>query len=216
MRIGILGSGLMGGQLGTLLARAGHEVVFSYARSPEKLDALASAAGPRARAGSPRDAAAGADVLVLAVHWLRVDEVLTQGGDLAGKVIVNCSLPMDAANTGLVLGHTTSGAEALAKKVPAARVVSALNSIPSEVLAGVFAARGSGTPPGMLYCGDGRGAKEMAAALIRDLGFEPVDLGPLANARYTEPLAMIMANLAYGGVDGPALAYRFERYGPGD
>src|SRR5213592_3639240 len=72
MRIGILGSGLMGGKLGTLFARAGHDVVFSYARSEQKLKRLAREAQGNARAGTPRDAAREAQVLLLAVHWSRV------------------------------------------------------------------------------------------------------------------------------------------------
>ena len=70
MRIGILGSGLMGSKLGTLFARAGHDVVFSYARSMDKLKRLAKDAGHGARAGTPREAAEGSDALLLAVHWL--------------------------------------------------------------------------------------------------------------------------------------------------
>jgi len=105
MRVGILGSGLMGGKLGTLFARAGHEVVFSYARNKEKLNRLARDAGGNARAGTPREAAQNADALVLAVHWSRIDDVLNQAGDLSGKVIVSCSLPLNAANTELVFGH---------------------------------------------------------------------------------------------------------------
>jgi 8-hydroxy-5-deazaflavin:NADPH oxidoreductase len=213
MRVGILGSGLMGGKLGTLFARAGHEVIFSYARSQEKLNRLARDAGGKARAGTPQEAAQNADVILLAVHWSRIDDVLKQTGDLSGKVIISCSLPLDTANTELVLGHTTSGAEELAKKVPDAEVVSAFNNIPSEVLFGVFAARGKGTPPSMVYCGDKPGGKNIADTLIRDLGFDPIDLGPLRSARYTEPLAMIIAHLAYGGAEGPELAYRFERFG---
>ena len=147
MRIGILGSGLMGGKLGTLFARAGHEVVFSYARGKEKLDRLARDTRGNARAGTPKEAAQGADAVFLAVHWSRIDDALNQSGDLAGKVIVSCSLPLNAANTELVLGHTISGAEALAKKVPGADVVSAFNNIPSEVLFEVFEARGKATPP---------------------------------------------------------------------
>src|SRR6266480_2005303 len=100
MRMGVLGSGLMGGKLGTLFARAGHEVVFSYARSRQKLDTLAREAGPNARAGTPREAAHGADALLLAVHWSRVDEVLSQAGDLAGQVLVSCSLPMNDDDSG--------------------------------------------------------------------------------------------------------------------
>src|SRR5467141_362979 len=101
MRIGILGSGLMGAKLGTIFARAGHEVVFSYARSDAKLKRLARQAGGKARAGTPRDAAQNADAVLLAVHWLRFGDVLKQAGDLSGKVVISCSLPMNADNTGL-------------------------------------------------------------------------------------------------------------------
>jgi 8-hydroxy-5-deazaflavin:NADPH oxidoreductase len=141
MRIGILGSGLMGGKLGTLFARAGHEVVFSYARSERKLKRLAREAQGNARAGTPRVAAREADALLLAVHWSRVDDVLQQAGDVSGKVIVSCSLPMNADDTGLVIAHTSSGAEALAKKVRRSHVVAAFGTVPSEVLFGVFAAK---------------------------------------------------------------------------
>ena len=96
MRVGILGSGLMGGKLGTIFARAGHEVVFSYGRSQKKLERLARDAGRNARAGTPGEAARAADALLLAVHWSRSADVLKQAGDLSGKVIVSCSLPMNA------------------------------------------------------------------------------------------------------------------------
>jgi len=85
MRVGILGSGLMGGKLGALFARAGHEVVFSYARSARKLERLAREAQGRARAGTPAEAARDADALLLAVHWSHVDQVLKQAGDLSGS-----------------------------------------------------------------------------------------------------------------------------------
>jgi 8-hydroxy-5-deazaflavin:NADPH oxidoreductase len=213
MRVGILGSGLMGGKLGTLFARAGHEVVFSYARSKEKLNRLARDSRCIARDGTPREAAQGADALLLAVHWSRIDDVLSQAGDLAGKVIVSCSLPLNADNTELALGHTISGAEALAEKLPGAELVAAFNNIPSEVLFGVFEARDKATPPSMVYCGDAQAGKDIAAMLIHDVGFDPVEAGPLRVARYTEPLAVLVAQLAYDGRGGPKLAYRFERFG---
>src|SRR4029450_11408634 len=112
MRIGILGSGLMGGKLGTLFARAGHEVVFSYSRRQAKLKRLAREAGASSRAGTPEEAAKDADAILLAVHWSRIGDVLKQAGDLSGKVIVTCSLPMNANDTKLVVSHTSSGAEA--------------------------------------------------------------------------------------------------------
>ena len=214
MRVGILGSGLMGAKLGTIFARAGHEVVFSYARSKRKLERLAREAEGNARAGTPRDAAQNADALLLAVHWSRVDDVLSQAGELSGKVILSCCLPMNAENTDLVIAHTSSGAEVLQKKLRQAPVVSAFGTVPSEVLSGVFEARreGKGTRPALVYCGDDQEAKDVAATLIRDAGFDPVDAGPLRIARYAEPFALLIGQLAYEGEGGPELAYRFERF----
>jgi len=210
MRVGILGSGLMGGKLGTLFARAGHEIVFSYARTSQKLEKLAREARGKARAGTPAEAAQNADALLLAVHWSRVDDVLKQAGDLSGKTIVSCSLPMNADDTDLVVSHTSSGAEELAKKVPRARVVAAFGTVPSEVLFDVFAARRKATRPSLLYCGSESRSKKVAAQLISDVGFDPVDAGPLRIARYTEPFTLLIAQLAYEGKTGPRLAYRFE------
>jgi 8-hydroxy-5-deazaflavin:NADPH oxidoreductase len=212
MRIGILGSGLMGSKLGTIWARAGHDVVFSYARSEQKLKRLAREAKGNARAGTPSDAAREADALLLAVHWSRVDDVLKQAGDVSGKVIVSCSLPMNADDTDLAIAHTSSGAEALAKKVPKARVVSAFSTVPSEVLFAVFEARRKARKPSLVYCGDDTSSKKIAVELIRDVGFDPVDAGPLRVARYTEPFTLLIAQLAYEGDAGPELAYRFERF----
>ena len=213
MRVGILGSGLMGGKLGTLFARAGHEVVFSYARSEQKLKRLAREAQGNARAGTPGEAAREADALLLAVHWSRIDDVLKHAGDLSGKVMVSCSLPLNDDNSDLVVAHTSSGAEALARMAPKARVVSAFHTVPSEALFGVFEARRKRTRPSLVYHGDDRSGKRVAAELIRDVGFDPVDAGPLRMARYTEPFALLVAQLAYGGKGGPELAYRFERLG---
>jgi predicted dinucleotide-binding enzyme len=212
MRIGILGSGLMGGKLGTILARAGHDVVFSYARSERKLEKLARDAKGKARAGTPREAAQDADAVLLAVHWLRFDDVLEQAGDLSGKVVVTCSMPMNEDNTELVVAHTSSGAEELAKKIPEARVVAAFGTVPSEVFFAVYEARRKASRPSLVYCGDDRKSKNVAAKLIRDVGFDPVDAGPLRIARYTEPFTMLIAQLAYETKGGPELAYRFERY----
>jgi len=203
----------MGGKLGTLFARAGHEVVFSYARSEQKLARLARLARGRARAGTPAEAAHDAEALLLAVHWSRVDEVLKQAGNLAGKVLITCSLPMNATDTALVVGGGSSGAEELAKKARRSRVVAAFGTIPSEVLFSVFAARRKARRPSLVYCGDDRNAKRLAATLIRDVGFDPVDAGPLRMARYTEPFTLLIARLAYETSTGPQLAYRFERFG---
>jgi predicted dinucleotide-binding enzyme len=213
MRIGILGSGRMGGKLGTLFTRAGHEVVFSYSRSERKLQKLARDAGRNARWGSPDEASRNADAVLLAVHWSSLRDVLKQAGNLSGRVIVSCSLPMNSDDTELVVAHTSSGAETLAKKVRKAKVISAFSTVPSEVLFDVYASRRRTKRPSLVYCGDDAGAKRVAARLIRDVGFDPVDAGPLQIARYTEPFTLLVAQLAYEGKGGPRLAYRMERFG---
>jgi predicted dinucleotide-binding enzyme len=202
----------MGGKLGTIFARAGHEVVFSYARSAQKLKRLARQAKGNARSGTPREAAKDADAVLLAVHWSRMDDVLDHAGDLIGKVVVSCSLPMNADDTALVVAHTSSGAEELAKRIPRAHFVSAFNTVPSEVLFDVYAAKRKASRPTLVYCGDDRKAKKVAVQLIRDVGFDAVDAGPLRIARYTEPFALLVAQLAYARKGGPQLAYRLERF----
>jgi predicted dinucleotide-binding enzyme len=204
MRIGILGSGLMGGKLGTLFARAGHRVVFSYSRDRNKLEKLARKAGKHARAGSPAEAAKGADIVLLAVHWSRVDDVLARAGNLAGKTVITCSLPMSKDDSRLVVGHTTSGAEALAAKVRKARVVSAFSTAPSELFLPLFGKRRTKSPPNLVYCGDSKTAKKQAASLIRGIG-------GLSMARYIEPFALLLAEIAYDGSASPALGYQFMR-----
>jgi 8-hydroxy-5-deazaflavin:NADPH oxidoreductase len=210
MRIGILGSGLMGSKLGTLFARAGHDVTFSYSHSERKLKRLAREA--KASAGTPEEAARDADAVLLAVHWSRVADVLKKAGDLSGKVIVSCTLPMNADDTALVVAHKSSGAEAIAKKARKAHVVAAFNTVPSEVLFDVYDGRRHKNRPSLVYCGDDKAAKKLAAGLISDVGFDPVDAGALEVARYMEPFGLLMAELAYEGAGGPELAYRVVPY----
>jgi 8-hydroxy-5-deazaflavin:NADPH oxidoreductase len=218
MRIGILGSGLMGGKLGTLFARAGHDVIFSYSHSVQKLKRLAreaTAASRRskgsAQTGTPAEAVRDADAILLAVHWSRVGDVLKQAGDLSRKVVLSTCMPMSKDDEKLVVGHTSSGAEQLAKRIRKARVVSAFGTVPSEVLFDVFEARHKANRPSLVYSGDDRRAKKIAAKLIRDVGFDPIDAGPLTIARYMEPFTMLIARLAYEGPVGPKLAYSFQR-----
>jgi 8-hydroxy-5-deazaflavin:NADPH oxidoreductase len=121
-----------------------------------------------------------------------------------------CTMSEDDSH--LVIGHTSSGAEILAAKAPKAHVVSAFSTVPSEVLLSVFEAHKNGKPPDLVFCGDHDGAKRTAAHLIREAGFNPVDLGALTAARYIEPFSLLTAQIAYRGPDGPELAYRFEHF----
>jgi len=116
---------------------------------------------------------------------------------------------MSQDDSHMVIGHSTSGAEALAAKVARTDVVSAFSTVPSEVLFAVFEGRKKGTPPDLVCCEDSEHAKNTIAGLIRDVGFNPVDLGPLSAARYIEPFSLLVAQIPYSRSDGPALAYRF-------
>ena len=184
MRIGILGSGLMGGKLGTIFARAGHEVVFSYARSEQKLKTLAAEAKGKATHGTPREAALEADAILLAVHWSRTQRRAESGGRSVRQGRLTCSLPMNEQNTALVIAHTTSGAEELQRKIPKAHVVSAFNTVPSEVLFGVYEARRRAGRPSLVYCADHAAGKASAGEAhprrgLRARGYRPVAHRPL-------------------------------------
>lgn len=117
-----------------------------------------------------------------------MEDVLAQAGTLAAKALRTCSLPMSKDDTHMIIWRTTSGAEALVAKVPKAHVVSAFSTVPSEVLLPVFERRGKGSVPDLVYCGDDKRAKSIAARLIGDVGFNPVDMSPLSTARYIEPV----------------------------
>jgi predicted dinucleotide-binding enzyme len=209
MRIAILGSGNMGTALGRLFAAAGHGVTFSYSRDPAKLDRLARQNGPKAGAAAPRDAVRDADVVLLAVHWQRIPHVLRAAGSLRGKVVIDLTNPMNKADEALAVGHRVSGGELVARRARGARVVKAFNTVPSELLRagpGVLS-----EPPAVCYCGNDKRAKRVVARLIRQIGFEAVDCGALETARYLEPLAMVIVELAYNQGRRPEVGVRFLR-----
>lgn len=221
MRIAILGSGLMGSALGAAWARAGHTVTFSYSRDAAKLDALATDAGNGALAASPNDAVRASEVVLVSVPWHHLDDALSAAGGataFAGKVLVSCTMPMLADDSDLAIGHETSGAEELARRLTSARVVAAFNTVPSELirpeLARAQAARAE--RPQVVICGDDEQAKDVAATLAWDAGFTPVDAGALRVSRWIEPFGLLVAQLAYTQELGPALGYRFLPEGHGE
>jgi predicted dinucleotide-binding enzyme len=95
----------MGSKLSTIFPRAGHDVIFSYSRTRQKLQHLAKDPGAHAHVGTPADATRDADAVLLAVHWTRVDDVLAQAGTLAGTVLLTRSLPMSKDDMHIVIGH---------------------------------------------------------------------------------------------------------------
>ncbi|MFP8965006.1 NADPH-dependent F420 reductase [Pokkaliibacter sp. CJK22405] len=212
MKIAIIGAGRMGAALGRCWSAAGHNIIFSYSRSPARLSALADQVG--AQAATPAQAAALAEVVLLAVHWSQLEDALTQAGDLTGKTLISCCVPLDPEDEYLLLGGQDSGIEFLARCLPATRIAGAFTTCPSEVIPEVFSCRHSLKPAAqMLYYCDHESLKPLVAGLIDDIGFEPVFIGGLANGRFVEPFAMVTAALAYGQPGGAELIYRFDRLG---
>ena len=205
MRIGIIGSGNVGGTLGSRWAQAGHEVTFS-SREPqsEKMKKLVAKAGPKARAATPADAAQASDIVLLSTPWNAAKEAVAGLGDLAGKVVIDALNALLPDLSGLQLGNTTSAAEQVAAWVPLARVVKCFNTVGFNVMENP--AFGSDKPV-MFYCGDDAPAKQVVKQLTLELGFDAVDAGPLRQARLLEPFAMLWISLAFGG-QGREIAFR--------
>ena len=198
MKIGIIGAGRVGATLGRKWAATGHEVKFGVRRPPDaKTRRLLEEVGEKASTGTVAEAAAFADVVVLATPWAAAEAAIASAGDLKGKVLLDCINPLKEDLSGLELGHTTSGAERVAALAPGARVVKIFNTTGSDNMANPQYGDRKVT---MLYAGDDVDAKATAATLAREVGFEPVDLGPLSAARLLEPFAMLWITLAYSGM----------------
>jgi predicted dinucleotide-binding enzyme len=209
MKIGIIGVGNMGSALGKLFAKHGHEIMFSFSRDPHTIEQAVTNSGSNARSGTPEQAARFGDVVLLAVGWGSINAALSAAGSLDGKTLISCVNPLTPDFTSLVLGTTTSGAEEIAKLVPKAQVVEAF----LNVFAGISH---SGTMkfgadvPSVFYCGDDAPAKSTVATLITDIGLEAVDAGPLKNARFVEPTAMLVLQL--GAFLGMAKEWRLGEF----
>lgn len=186
--IGIIGDGNVGSALARGLKRAGHEV---------------RAVGNDKKA--IRETAAWGEIVVLAVPFGALDEVVKEAGDaLAGKTVVDVTNALDASMN-LALGFTTSGAEELQKKLPKARVVKAFNTVFAQHM---DAGRLDSQPLSAFVAADDAAAKATVVELARAIGFDPVDAGPLKNARLLEPLAFFNIQLGYGLGMGTQIGFK--------
>lgn len=206
MRIAILGAGQVGRALGEGWAAASHSVRYGV---PSPADAK--------YAGLPvagvAEAAADAEVVVLATPWTATQAAVRAAGDLSGRIVVDCTNPLayaPATGLSLALGFDSSGGEQVAGWAPGAYVYKTLNQTGAEGLAnpGAFAQR-----PVMFVAGDDEGRKPVVLALVDDLGFEALDAGPLAQARLLEPFAMLWIDQALKRGRGRDFAFAVTRKG---
>jgi 8-hydroxy-5-deazaflavin:NADPH oxidoreductase len=207
MRIGIVGSGNVGATLGKRFAAAGHQVAFGTRRpeSPE-MQELAKVAG--AQVTSNEEAARSSEVVVLATPWPATEAAVRGLGDLSGKILLDATNPLKPDLSGLEVGNTSSGGEMVARWAAGARVVKIFNTIGYNVMENpVFGDRAAT----LFYCGDDAGAKATARELAAGIGFEPVDAGPLTQARALEPLALLWVSLAYVAGQGREIAFQLMK-----
>ena len=181
-RIGIIGSGNIGGAVGLQWAAAGHEILFS-SRHPEELTGLVERAGHGARAGLPGEAAEFGEIVFIAVPYAALPQVGRDYGPLMqGKVVIDCGNPYPRrdgpmAEEALAKGTGVASAEFL----PGVRLVRAFNAISSRSVE--REAHRTGERVGIPIAGDDEDAVRIVSDLVRDAGFDPVVVGPLARAR---------------------------------
>jgi len=206
MKIAIIGVGNVGGTLGPAWAKAGHEVIYGV-RDPnsDKVQTVLNKTGDGGKVAGVAEAAASADIIVFATPWSATREAIEAAGNLAGKLVVDCTNPIAPDLRGLSLGTTTSAGEQVAQWAEGARVVKAFNTTGSGNMA--VPQYGSQALT-MFICGDDPEARETVAKLAKDVGFEPCITGPLYHARYFEPMAMLWVDMAYLQGRGPQFAYK--------
>lgn len=197
MKIAIIGPGNVGTALGEGFSKHGHQVVYGA-------NDTAKHPGSKPLAEAARDA----DVIVLAVPHTAAKEAMESLGDVAGKTVVDATNAIKPEFAGLVFSNDTSQGEMVQNWAPKAHVVKAFNTVGFNIMENASFPEGK---PVMLYCGDDAASKQKVHQLAAELGFDPVDAGPLMQARVLEPFAMLWISLAYQAGLGREIAFQLIR-----
>jgi 8-hydroxy-5-deazaflavin:NADPH oxidoreductase len=206
MEIAIIGAGDVGGTLGRLWAKKGHQIMFGVRnlQSHNVLNLIRSI-DSGVKVGTIGEAASFADVILLAIPWMAVEETIKSAGDLSGKILIDPTNPIKADLTGLIIESSTSAAEEIAKWAKDSKVVKAFNSIGAKTLDNLQFGL---VRADAFICGDDFKSKTVAKKLATEIGFDSVDAGPLINARALEYLALLWIHLAYSRQMGPNIAFK--------
>ncbi len=198
----------MGKGLAKLLINHQYEV-FLGSRNPINGQNIATSLNGTVKGGSLVDATRFSNIIILAVPYSAVKQVLQAAGNLDGKILVDITNPLTSDHSGLIIGHSTSAAEEIAKLAPRSKVVKTFN----HAFASTFQREPAFGPdkPTIFYCSDFADAKAEIDVLITDIGFDPIDAGPLKSARYLEPLAMLLIQLGFSLHMGTAIAFKLLR-----
>jgi NADPH-dependent F420 reductase len=194
--IAVIGTGDVGGALGPEFAAQGHTIVYG-SRDPEsdKVKELVANTGEDAAATTPAAAAAQADIVVLAVPGLLVEEITRSLGDLSGKIIIDPTNPLERRMNRLEHAVDTSNAEIIQAAAPGAYVVKAFNTLNWATMVDPSSAGG---PVSIPLVGDNARAKEKVAELVAAMGLEPIDVGSLRDARWVEGMLILWINNRWG------------------
>jgi 8-hydroxy-5-deazaflavin:NADPH oxidoreductase len=210
MKLAIIGSGNIGKSIGVWASMVNYEVIFS-SKNGQHAQEAAKLAGNKAKSATVPEAVEMADIILLAVPYGSVKEVLSEVGPLLkGKVLIDATNALTDDYSGLRLGFTTSAAEEIEKLAPGAKVVKAFNTVFAQVYA-------SQNPKikenkiSVFYASDDKEAKSKVADLIGRMGFDAVDAGPLKAARNLEPMALLNISLGYGLGHGTSIGFSFIR-----
>ena len=192
MHIGFLGAGSVASTLGGRLLALGHDVAYGVRRPSD--DKYASLLESGARVESLARACETSEVVFLATPWDAAEQALAACGDLSGKVLVDCTNPLEPGLSGLTHGRDDSGGERVAAWAPGANVVKAFNTVGANIMAEPELEDRKAV---MYACGDDEPSRRLVVGLSHDLGFETIDAGPLASARLLEPFALLWISSAY-------------------
>lgn len=200
MKVGILGTGDVGRALGTAMVTLGHEVKMgSREAGNAKAQDWAGKAGKLASAGTFSEAASFGELLFLCTLWSGTENALRLAGHdhFKGKVLIETTNPLVFSQNGppsLALGHNDSGGEQVQRWLPAARVVKAFNIVGN---AHMFKPDFAGGPPTMFYCGNDAEAKRTVNDLLKQFGWETIDIGGIEGARLLEPMCILWVNYGF-------------------
>jgi len=209
LSIAVLGAGNVGSALARLWSAAGHNVTFGLPNpQSEKSQAAVAALAGQVQALSNKEAAAHAQVVALCVPWPAAQQAIRECGSLSVKILIDCVNPLKPDLQGLEIGTNTSAGEQVASWATGAKVVKAFNTIGAADFGN--AQFGSQRADGF-YCGDDAAAKTSVRELIEAAGLDPVDVGPLRNARSLEAMAMLWIDLAVNQRQGSGHAFKLLR-----
>lgn len=203
MNISIIGAGNMALGLAGILSQAGYSVVIG-GRDPAKAIGVSSQFDANVQGGTVADAVRQSDIVILAVPYDAVAELVAEADGFAGKILVDITNPLTADYMGLTIGHATSAAEEIQKRAPGAKVVKAFNTLFAQVLQA--GGRVGGQPASVFIAGDDEAANAAVGAIVSKAGLVPVQTGALKVARYLEPVAGLNIVLGYGRGHGAGIA----------